>query len=132
VPASVVVPGGASTGAFPVSTSTVSQDTSVTITASWFSVTRTTALTVKPGAPAQTDTVRITKARWNRGLLEIQATSTNPNAILTVFGRSGAVMFTLTNKGGGRYEDRRGWVFNPEVITVRSNFGGSATANTTG
>src|SRR5262249_42750444 len=109
-PSSVVVSGGASSGAFPVSTSAVAQDTSVTITASWFAVTRTTTLTVKPGAPAQADTVRITKARWDRGLLQIQATSTNPTAILTVFGRSGAEMFTLTNKGGGRYEDRRGWV----------------------
>jgi hypothetical protein len=39
-------------------------------------------------------------------------------------------MFTLTNNGGGRYSDQRGWVFNPESITVRSNFGGSATAST--
>ena len=131
VPASMVVSGGASSGAFPVSTSPVSQDSTVTITASWFAITKTTTLTVKPGAPAQADTVRITRARWDRGLLEIQATSTNPTAILTVFGRSGGQMFTLTNKGGGRYEDRRGWVFDPEVITVRSNFGGSATANTT-
>jgi hypothetical protein len=36
-------------------------------------------------------------------------------------------MFTLTNQGGGRF-DQRGWVFNPQVIIVRSNLGGSATA----
>lgn len=40
-------------------------------------------------------------------------------------------MFTLTNKGGGRYADERGWVTNPEVVTVRSNLGGSATARLT-
>jgi len=32
---------------------------------------------------------------------------------------------------GGRYFDQRGWVFNPQVITVRSNLGGSATATVT-
>jgi hypothetical protein len=40
-------------------------------------------------------------------------------------------MFTLTNQGGGRYFDQRGWVFNPQVITIRSNLGGSATATLT-
>jgi hypothetical protein len=40
-------------------------------------------------------------------------------------------MFTLTNQGGGRFFDQRGFVSNPEVITVRSNFGGSATATLT-
>ena len=40
-------------------------------------------------------------------------------------------MFTLTNKGGGKYADQRGFVTNPEVITVRSNLGGSATARLT-
>ncbi|GAA1017703.1 hypothetical protein Aple_024600 [Acrocarpospora pleiomorpha] len=37
---------------------------------------------------------------------------------------------TLTNQGGGRYAEQRGWVFNPLRITVKSNFGGSATAST--
>ena len=40
-------------------------------------------------------------------------------------------MFTLTNRGGGRYSDERGWVTNPQQVQVRSNFGGSATANLT-
>jgi hypothetical protein len=73
--------------------------------------------------------VRITRATWDRGRLRIEATSTNPNAILSVHSRSGAFMFTLTNRGGGRYSDERGWVTNPQQIQVRSNFGGSATAN---
>ncbi len=128
VPTDVVVSGGASTGDFPVTTTAVGQNTTVTITASWFAITKTTTVTVTPGAPAQTDTVRITKAKWDRGLLEIQATSTNPNAILKVFSRSGAELLTLNNNGGGRYSIKRGWVTNPEFITVRSNFGGSASA----
>jgi hypothetical protein len=37
-------------------------------------------------------------------------------------------MFTLTNQGGGRYTDQRGFVTNPEQITVKSNLGGAASA----
>ena len=54
--------------------------------------------------------------------------STNPNAILTVFSSSGSPLFDLTNQGGGRYAEQRGFVFNPVTISVRSNFGGSASA----
>ena len=103
----------------------------MTITARWFGITRTTPLTVTAGAPAPADIVRITRASWKQGRLRIEATSTNPNAILSVHSRSGAFMFTLTNRGGGRYSDERGWVDNPRQISVRSNFGGSATANLT-
>lgn len=80
-----------------------------------------------PDAPASADRVEIKKARWKQGLLTIEATSTNPNAILSVHSQSGSFMFTLTNQGGGRYFDQRGWVSNPQVITVRSNLDGSAT-----
>jgi hypothetical protein len=132
VPASTVVNGRASSGAFAVSTSAVTANTTVTITATWFGVTRTTTVTVIPGAPAAADRVAIKKATWKKGLLTIEATSTNPNAILSVFGRSGNFMFTLTNNGGGKFSDQRGFIFSPEVITVRSNFGGSATATLTG
>lgn len=40
-------------------------------------------------------------------------------------------MFTLTNLGGGRYEAQRQWLDNPRSITVKSNFGGSATSTVT-
>ncbi len=129
VPQETVVNANASTGTFNLSTAPVSSSTSVTVTASWFGVTRTATITVTPGAPPAADVVRITKATWKSGLLTIEATSTNPNAILTVYSSSGSFMFTLTNKGGGRYADQRGWVDNPRRISVRSNFGGSATAN---
>ena len=130
VPTETVVNGGASSGAFPVTTSPVSTTTTVTIIASWFGVTKTTTITVRPGAPAPPDVVKIKSASWKKGLLKIEATSTNPNAILSVYSRSGSFMFTLTNKGGGRYSDQRGWITNPQFIEVRSNFGGSASATT--
>src|SRR5947199_108650 len=131
VPAETVVNGGASSGAFPVTTSPVTVATTVTITAQWTGVTRTTTIRVSPGAPAAPDRVTITRARWKARLLTIQATSTNPTAILSVLDSSGGFMFELTNNGGGRYSDQRGFVFDPVQITVRSNLGGSATALTT-
>lgn len=131
VPFETNVRGGARSGAFPVTTAPVSASTNVTITANWFGVSRTTTITLTPGPPAPADVVRITQARWRRGLLTISATSTNPNAILSVLSQSGSFMFELTNNGGGRYSDQRGWVFDPNVIVVKSNLGGSATAQTT-
>ena len=131
VPAETVVNGGAASAAFPVTTTAVSATTTATITASWFAITRTTTITLTPGAPAPADTVTITKARWKARLLTIEATSTNPNAILSVYGQSGFFMFTLTNRGGGRYSDQRGWLDNPQFITVRSNLGGQASARLT-
>ena len=131
VPQETVVSANTSTSTFNLATSTVSAATSVTITARWFAITRTATVTVAPGVPPAADVVKITKATWKRGLLTIEATSTNPNAILSVYSRSGSLLFDLTNKGGGRYADQRGWVTNPQQITVRSNFGGSATARLT-
>jgi len=128
VPQETVVSANTATSTFNLATSAVSIATPVTITATWFGVTRTTTITVAPGQPPAKDVVRITKATWKKGLLTIEATSTNPNAILTVFSASGSPLFDLTNKGGGRYADQRGFVFNPVNITVRSNFGGSAAA----
>jgi hypothetical protein len=128
VPSETVVNQGKSTGAFPVTTSAVSANTTVTITAKWFDITRTTTITLTPGPPAAPDRVAIQTATWNKGLLTIKATSTNPNAILSVFSSAGNFMFELTNNGGGRYSDQRGFVDNPKQIQVRSNLGGSASA----
>ena len=72
--------------------------------------------------------MRITKATWKRGLMTIEATGSNPNAILSVYSSSGSFLFDLTNRGGGRYTDQRGFITNPVQISVRSNFGGSASA----
>jgi hypothetical protein len=128
VPQEVVVSANTATSTFNLATSPASSPTPVTITARWFGVTRTTTVTVKPGTPPATDVVKITKATWKRGLLTIEATGTNPNAILSVFSAQGTFLFDLTNRGGGRYTDQRGFITNPQQIQVRSNFGGSASA----
>jgi hypothetical protein len=133
VPASSVVAGGQSTGVFPITTAAVTSNTSVTITASSFGVTVTGTLLVTPATtPPTTDTVTIQSATWQAGRLRIQAQSTNPNAILSSYlTADGSFMFTLLNKGGGHYEIDTQEVSNPLSITIRSNFGGSATHSTT-
>jgi hypothetical protein len=127
VPAERVIDKGKASNALPVTTKPVSANTTVTITAKWFDITRTTTITLTPGPPAAPDRVAIQTATWKKGLLTIKATSTNPNAILSVF-IGGGFAFELTNNGGGRYSDQRGWVTNPQRIEVRSNLGGSASA----
>jgi hypothetical protein len=79
--------------------------------------------------------VRIQKARCKPQppacLLEVEATSTNFNAILTVYSESGAALFQLNNNGGGKYRGSKGFITRPSRIEVRSNFGGSAFATVT-
>jgi hypothetical protein len=128
VPAERVVNQGKASAAFPVTTKAVGANTTVTITAKWFDITRTTTITLTPGPPAAPDKVAIQTATWKKGLLTIKATSTNPNAILSVFSSAGNFMFELTNNGGGRFSDQRGFITNPQQIQVRSNLGGSASA----
>ena len=130
VPSETSVDGGQASGAFPVTTAPVSTTTTATVTANWFGIRRTATVTVVPGPAAAPDKVTIKTARWSARLLKIEATDSNPNAILSVYTSSGSFMFNLTNNGGGRFSDQRGWVTNPERVTVRSNLGGSDSAAT--
>jgi len=137
VPSETTVAANTSSSSFNVATNAVSANTQVTITAKWFSVTKTTTITVAPGAAPTADRVAIQKARCqaqtNGCLLQIEATSTNPNAILTVFNAdSGNALFTMTNNGGGRYSLSRPTISPPARITVKSNFGGVAGPVTVG
>jgi len=127
----VVLPPGHSSAAFAVVTTAVTTATPVTITASSPGSTPVSAtITVSPGTPPAADTVRITKLQWNRGILSTEATSSNPNAVLNVFDQDGTWLgITLTNEGGGKFQDQRDEVFPPDQpLVVESNFGGSATA----
>ncbi len=135
VPQQMVVNQFTASGTFQVSTAAVSQRATVSLTATWFGKTATTSVVVAPGTPPAADRVAIKKAQWKpgpgpNGTLTIEATSTNPNAILSVFTSTGSFMFDLTNNGGGRFSDQRLFRQNPIRIEVRSNFGGSAAANT--
>jgi hypothetical protein len=129
VPASVLVPAGATSASFTATTGSVTSSTSVTITASYGGVTRTATLTVNP--PQQTtDTVSIQLAEYtsDKRELRVEATSTNSSAVLRAYVTStGELIGTLTNEGGGRYRGQFTWPANPQSITVRSSLGGSAT-----
>ncbi len=81
---------------------------------------------------AVSDTVTITRAQYVTATkqLTVLATDTNDTATLTVKVTStGEVLGTMMNKGGGSYSAKfRNVVTNPGMVTVTSNFGGSATA----
>ena len=135
VPAETVVSANASSGTFNVSTTVVTANTTVTITAKWFSVTKSTTITVAPGAAPAPDRVAIQKARCQAQppgcLLQVEATSTNARAILSVYSETGSFMFQITNNGGGKFSASKGFITKPNRIEVRSNFGGSAFATVT-
>jgi plastocyanin len=80
---------------------------------------------------AATDTVQITRALYttSRSQLTVQATDSDPTAVLTVsVTSSGAILGNMTNKGGGSYSAKFNGIANPLNITVSSNLGGTASA----
>jgi hypothetical protein len=126
--------------AFPVSTSRVSANTVVTITATACcgGVGQATGtLTVSTDPPPPPDRVEVKDARWipggRGGTLEVRATSTSETALLTVYmvRIPDRFLMVLSPVGGGRYEGRQsfgGGMTNPEQIEVRSSLGGAATS----
>jgi hypothetical protein len=135
VPANVVVSANTSVAWFPVTTSRVGANTSVTVTGvaccgGLGSAAGT--ITVTTAAPPPPDVVRVVKARFQPGgrggTLSVEATSTSSTAILTVFrDASTEPTFVLTNQGGGRYSGSFSFSgVKPGTVTVKSNLGGSA------
>jgi hypothetical protein len=131
VPARVMIPAGATSAGFNIAASAVTVPTTVTLTANAAGLTKTAILGVNPPAPPVTDTVAVQKAEYTttKKTLKIEATSSNTNVTMTVSTTStGAVLGTLANKGGGKYEAPLSSVAtNPVNITVKSSGGGSAT-----
>ena len=138
VPGVVVIDANTSVADFPVTTSRVTANTTVTITGAACcgalgSATGTITVTTAPPPPP--DVVRIDQAQFKPGgrggTLEVRARSTNATAILTVFrNASTEPTMVLVNKGGGLYEGSFSCsCAKPKTVTVRSNLGGSATAN---
>jgi hypothetical protein len=61
--------------------------------------------------------------------LRVDATGTEPTATLRVYVTStGALIGSLKNNGNGRFSASLSWPTYPDNITVRSNFGGSASS----
>lgn len=81
---------------------------------------------------AATDTVTITKATYDtsRTQLTVQATDSNPAAVLTVkVTSSGEILGTMQTRGDGNYRLKKRGISNPVNITVTSNLGGSDSAD---
>jgi hypothetical protein len=130
VPSSVTIPAGATVASFTINTSSVSSSATTTIGASLNGLSRTATLTVSPAA----DTVAIQRVEYDSGnrTLRVEATSTRTNATLQVMVTStGQIIGTLSNLGGGKYGATLNWSVNPQNITVRSSYGGTATRSVT-
>lgn len=134
VPASVNIPAGATSGAFTITTSSVSSTTSSVISATYNGITKSSMLTINPNAPAPSDTVVIQQVEYRTGSREfrLEATSSNSSAVMKAYVTStNALIGTLSNNGGGRYSMRTTLSSNPQSVTVRSSLGGSATRTVT-
>ena len=79
------------------------------------------------------DTVTITKAQYSiaNSQLKVNATDSNPAAVLTVkVTSSGEVLGVMQTRGDGNYQlKKNGVTTNPVNVTVTSNLGGSASKN---
>ena len=131
VPASVVVPAGATSATFPVQTNPVTTFTNVTLSATYGSALPATVSGTFIVAPPQSgvDTVAIQKADYvvSKQQLTVQATSINQFTNLAVTDTStGALIGYLTNKGAGKYQATFNLAVSPMNITVTSDLGGSA------
>jgi len=130
VPARVMIPAGTTSVGFNIAASAVTVPTPVTLTVNAAGLTKAAILGVNPPAPPVTDTVAVQKVEYTtkKKTLQVEATSSNTNVTMTVSNTStGAVLGTLANKGGGKYEATLSVATNPVNITVKSSGGGSAT-----
>jgi hypothetical protein len=130
VPASVTIAAGSSSASFSVSTTSVNSPASVIVSAVSGGVTRSATLNINPAPTTTSDTVAVQKAEYNpsKSTLLVEASSSNANATLQVYVTSnGQLLGTLTNNKGGKFSGQLSAATNPLNITVRSNFGGSAT-----
>jgi hypothetical protein len=131
VPATVSVPDNARGANFTGTTGTVTTATNVTITAvnGTSTQTITVIVTPRPGATGS-DTVTIKTSKWDKGVENIEASSTNHSAVLFI-GDTPGEQQTLTNEGGGTYKLQFDEVNQPTSVSIFSSFGGTATATIT-
>ncbi|HEX3420958.1 MAG TPA: hypothetical protein VHT01_07000, partial [Candidatus Udaeobacter sp.] len=130
VPATVTIPAGFVESTFNITTTQVAAQTVVTLGGSSGGIARSVDLTVKPQSGPPTDSLTITRAEYisSKRQLNVEATSTNTGATLTVYVTSTNVTIgALTNDGKGKSKGLLNWATNPVNIIVRSSSGGTAT-----
>lgn len=127
---SVIFAQGQNLASFPIQGNGVSSPTAVSLTATYKGVlaplgaSAAASLTVSP-----TDTLRMAKggATWSISthLLTVTATSTNPEAIITVLNATGNVpLGTMTGNGLGNYTFQA-TIASIASVNIKSNLGGS-------
>src|SRR5262249_32071188 len=124
VPASVMIPEGATSAEFTVTTAAVTVPTPVALSANAAGLIKSAALGVNPPGSPVNDTVAIQKVEYtaSKKTLRVEATSSNKAVTMTVSNTStGAVLGTLANKGGGKYEANLSVATNPVNVTVKSS-----------
>jgi hypothetical protein len=134
VPAGLTLPALTQPGDFrfstvPVLFQPVAADTPVTFSASFGGVTQTATVII----PKTVDTVQITRAELvvKTGSLRVEATSSSPAAVLTLFNAAtGQLIGTMTNSGlsgtGAKYLFQ-GTVSPVTTLLVKSSLNGTAT-----
>ena len=130
VPATTTIPAGFVESSFNITTKQVLSQIVATLRGSAGGTTRNVGLTVTPQATPASDSVTLTRAEFDssKRQLNVEATSTNASATLTVFVTStNAKIGTLTGDGSGRFRGLFNVATNPGTITVKSSSGGSAT-----
>jgi hypothetical protein len=98
----------------------------------WVPTTSSTGWRLRIGSfklASAVDTVTVTKAQYSisASKLTVQATDSNPAAVLTVkVTSSGQILGTMQTRGDGKYQLKKPGIPNPVNVTVTSNLGGSA------
>jgi hypothetical protein len=127
IPLTVTEPAGNTSATFTVQGDSVTTETTVTVTATYKgslapkSSSASASLTVSPS-----DSIKIISAPYSKStsILQVNATSTNPHAILTLFNSSkNQSLGTMVNQAG-TYSIQLKIAPSPSSITVKSNLGG--------
>lgn len=129
VPSLVTVAAGQRSATFPVGSIPVTGTFTLNVSAGVASITAASRVYVVP--TAGTDIITIPRLDLSPkqttppllGEVKIEATSTNPSAVLTAY-YAGTPVATLTNNGGGRYSATFTVPTLDTDIEVRSQFGG--------
>jgi hypothetical protein len=132
VPESVMVPAGARTANFSITTMAVSPGVKVRITGQATTVAHAFLAVAAPGEIPDTVTIQsvgYTSSSRRRNRLNVRATSTSPLATLRVYDTAtNTLIGTLNHSGNGEFYGSLYVTPKPTNITVRSTLGGSASA----
>jgi DNA-binding beta-propeller fold protein YncE len=125
-PTTLTIAAGASSGSFNF---TGSGTATVTLTASYSGTLAVapTSATTQVSVVGQ-DTVKVTSASWSTSTqqLNVTATGTNPQAVLTVtLASNGQTLGTMTSQGNGTFTLQVQVATRPSSVNVKSNLGGS-------